>query len=254
MSVSVAQAQWFFMALTRILAIIIQVPVLGGRQIPNQVKIGLGIFLAIIIIPWTMIPPETAAMPTYGFALGVGKEFLIGTVAGLAAMLTFGAFEITGNVLGISSGFGSSQTINPMIDFSGSAIGQLYYLIAVLLFIVLNGHHVFIIALQRMFELIPLNSPMPIFSFEYLIRTAAELIVTGIHMALPVFGALLLTDLALALLARVAPTVQVFFLGVPLKIGVGIIALGLALEFMLPGIRNLFEALPERMLELVYTR
>ena len=92
-----------------------------------------------------------------------------------------------------------------------------------LIFVVLNGHHFVIQAVQQSFVLIPLQSAIPFDSPERLLTMTAGLISTGIQMALPVMCAIFLADLALGLLARVAPQVQVYFLGLPLKIGLGMI-------------------------------
>ena len=97
MTVSVAQAQLFFLAFARLMAMLIHIPVLGGNLIPNPVKIALGALLTIVILPWQPLPADAVGMPTVealsavGVGLAAGREILIGTLAGFAAALTFGA-------------------------------------------------------------------------------------------------------------------------------------------------------------------
>jgi flagellar biosynthetic protein FliR len=251
MTVSVAQAQLFFLAVTRILAIIIHVPVLGGRSIPDMVKIGFGFLLAIVIIPWQPLPPSSTSMPALAFAFAMGQEILIGTLAGFAAVLTFSTFQIAGNLMGLSSGFGAGQILNPAMDSSGTAMDQIFIMTALLLFLVLNAHHVFLIGLQRTFEVVPLNSPLPELSSERLLRLTAGLITAGVQMSLPVLGTLLLTDVTLGLLARVAPQVHVFFLGISLKVSAGLVALALAFTILYPMLSELFNAIGTRTLQLL---
>jgi flagellar biosynthetic protein FliR len=249
--ISVAQAQLFFLALTRILAILIHLPMLGGRLVPDPVKIGLGFLLALAMIPWQPLPPEASSLTTFEFGLAVGRELLLGTLAGFAAALTFGALQIAGEMMGLGSGFASARFMNPALESSGSALDNFFLMVATLLFLIIDGHHAFLLALQRTFELIPLNSPLPVFSAERLIVLTSQLIAAGIRISLPVLGTLLLADLTLGLLARVAPQVQVFFLGMPLKLGAGLIVLALALTILFPALTELFRNLAPRTLQLI---
>jgi flagellar biosynthetic protein FliR len=263
-AVSTLQAQLFFLALTRILAILIQVPVLGGRMVLNQVKIGLGILLAMVMLPWQtaaqgglVLTPDAPSLTLFGFGLAIGQELLIGTLAGFAAALTFSAVQIAGHLMDMTSGFNAGQTLNPALEQPGSVMDQITSMVTMLLFLVLNGHHLFLIGLQQTFSFVPLNSGWLSGQAglaalaENLIRLTGSLVTAGVQMSLPVVGALLLADLTLALLARVAPQVQVFYLGVPLKIGLGLLILALSFPVIFPALVALFEALAGRTLLLL---
>lgn len=251
MTISIAQAQIFFLVFTRMMAVIIHIPNLGGQTIPNQVRIALGLVLAIILIPWSPLPETAESLPLLAFAAAILKEIIIGTLIGYAAILTFGAVSIAGEVMGLGSGFSSDRIFNPAMEQSVTPMGQLFVVISMLLFMALNGHHIALVALQKSFSLIPVMSPLPSFSVEMLLRTTAQLIVVGVQMAFPIFAALLLADITLGLLSRVAPQVQVYFLGLPLKIGLSMFAFGLTLTIMFPLLRDLFNNLGDRMLGMV---
>ncbi|MEN4010635.1 MAG: flagellar biosynthetic protein FliR [Chloroflexota bacterium] len=251
MIISVAQAQLFFLALTRILAMLIAVPVLGGQLVPIQVRLSLGLILTAIIIPWQPLPPEAAAMGGLEYALAIGRELLIGTLAGFAASLTFGALQIAGETMGLGSGFVSGRLFNPTLAESSSAMDQFYTTIALLYFLVIDGHHLFLGGVQKTFTALPLMAALPLDRMDALITTTAQLILAGVHLALPVIAAMFLTDLTLGLLARIAPQVQVYFLGLPLKIGVSLFALGVVFLVGLPVVGNLFRAIAPRMIALI---
>jgi flagellar biosynthetic protein FliR len=251
MSVSVAQAQIFFLALTRVLAMIIHVPVLGGRSIPNQVRLGLGFALVLAMLPWQPLEPGAEMMDTLPYAVAIGKELLIGTLAGYAALITFGALQITGSLMGSGSGFSAGHVLNPALDDTGSPLDQLFIMTAFLIFLVINGHHMFLQGLQQTFVLLPINGDIPDISLDRLVGLTGGMITAGVHMALPLLGTLLLTDLTLGLLARVAPQVQVFFLGIPMKLGVGLIALSAALIIILPTLNQMLQSIGERTLQLL---
>jgi flagellar biosynthetic protein FliR len=249
--VSVVQAQIFFLSLTRVLAILIQIPMLGGNAIPTQVRIAFGLVLTIILVPWQTLPPATETIPLLAFAASILRELIIGVIAGYAANLTFGAISIAGEMISTSAGFSAGRILNPMLGDSTTSIDQLFVLFALALFLVIDGHHGFIAALKQTFDLIPVNTALPDFMANSLIKMTAQLIVLGIQMALPVVGTLLLTDITLGLLARVAPQIQVYFLGLPAKIALGLMAITLTLAVIMPKLIDTLRAIAPSMLKLL---
>lgn len=251
MSVSVPQFQLFFLAFTRIMAVIIHIPVLGGQIIPNQVRIGLGILLTLFLFPWQTLPPADAIMEFGPFALAIGKEILIGTVAGYAADLVFGIIQMAAEAMGFGSGFSSDRVFNPAMGNSGSAYDQVVILSATLYFLIIDGHHLVLRALQGLFQTVPIQGTISFADPTLLLQMTSQMIKAGIQLALPILAALLLTDLSLGLLARITPQLQVYFLGLPLKIGVSLVAMGLMLVILLPAFGNLYKEIGTNMLALV---
>lgn len=248
MTISVAQAQLFFLAFTRIMAILIHVPVLGGQNIPAQVRIGLGFVLAMVLIPWQPLPAEAASIGMIAYGIAIGKEILIGTLIGFAADLAFGAIQMAGGAMGLGSGFESSRIFNPSMGDAGSAFDQIFVMTAMMVFLVIDGHHLVLIAIQKTFEAIPLNGSLPFNGIETIMMATSTFIVAGIHLALPVITALILADLALGLLARIAPQVQVYFLGLPVKVMVSLLALSTMFVVIFPYLSALFQTMTENML------
>lgn len=248
MTISVAQAQLFFLAFTRIMAILIHVPAMGGQNIPNQVRIGLGFVLAMVLLPWQPLPVDAAALGLFAYGVAIAKEILIGTLVGYSANLAFGAIQIAGSAMGLGSGFESSRIFNPALSESGSAFDQIFVMTATMVFLMINGHHLVITALQRTFELVPLNGNLPLDGLTTIVRATSTFIAAGIHLALPVMTALILADLTLGLLARVAPQVQVYFLGLPVKVVVALLAMSFTFASLLPYLSSLFKSMSENML------
>jgi flagellar biosynthetic protein FliR len=141
--------------------------------------------------------------------------------------------------------------MNPTLGESGTALDQIYVMVTMLIFLIINGHHAVILAVQKTFQVLPINQPLPAFTGEVVMSMTAQLILLGIQIAMPVAGALLLADITLGLLARVAPQIQVFFLGLPLKIALATFAVGLIFSISLPTITELFNSLGPRMLKLL---
>ena len=248
MTISVVQAQLFFLAFTRIMAIMIHVPVLGGQNIPNQVRIGLGFVLAMVLIPWRPLPEEAASIGWVAYGVSIGKEILIGTLIGYSADLAFGVIQMAGGAMGLGSGFESSRIFNPSMGDSGSAFDQIFVMVATMVFLMINGHHLVIVALQRTFEILPVNGALPFGGLETIMATTSTFVMAGVHLALPVMAAVILADLTLGLLARVAPQVQVYFLGLPVKVVVSLLALSFMFTGLLPYLSSLFKLMSENML------
>jgi flagellar biosynthetic protein FliR len=254
MIISAAQAQYFFLGFTRIMAVLVVVPILAGQMVPAQVRLGLGLLLSLMIIPWQAMPENFEAVSFLGFTFMIIRELAIGLLLSFAVTLTFSVFQIAGQIMGLTSGFSANRVLNPAIGETGSAIDQFFSMVAMLLFLVIDGHHMIIHALGLTFEVSPLLGAFPQFTIEsmdYLGKMFLQMISAGIEIALPVVGTLLLTDLTLGLLARVAPQIQVFFLGLPLKIGVGLLTLSIAMSVILPRLADIFRGIPERMLGLI---
>jgi flagellar biosynthesis protein FliR len=251
MIISIAQFQIFFLALTRVLAILIQVPVLGGNNIPTQTRIAFGIVLTAILVPFQPLAADAVTIPLFAFAASILRELIIGLLAGFAANLTFGAIQIAGEMMSTAAGFSAGRVLNPMMGDSTSSFDQLFVMVAMLIFLIVNGHHVFIAAIKRTFDLIPVNSALPAFMAKPMIGMTAQLIVAGIQMALPVVGAMFLADLTLGLLARVAPQIQVFFLGMPAKVALGLMAFSLTLAILMPTVENYMRSIGPWMLKIL---
>ena len=249
--VDIAQFQIYFLTFTRIMATIVHVPVIGGRSVPNLVKIGIGLLLAIFLAPIQTSQSTFVSMDIVAFSIAIGREIIIGTIAGYAADLAFGALQIAGSLMGLGSGFMAGQTLNPTIGDNGTSLDQIFVTTAFLIFFVLNGHHIFLLGLAKTFEVLPINSEIPQLAENTIFHLTGSMISIGIQISLPILGALMLTDIAMGLLSRVAPQIQVFFLGIPLKIAFGLFALAIAIPALAPNLRTIFNGIGDQMILLL---
>lgn len=251
MAISIVQFQYFFLVVTRILTILVQIPILNGQSVPNQFKLALGVIMALIVFPWSNFSPSTESMPLLVFFGAILQEIIIGLMAGFAAMMTFGALQMAAKVMELGSGFSAGQVFNPTLGDIGSAFDQFFLLVVVLFFFVTNGHHVFLMGIMRSFDVIPVFNQFEVITTQRLIYYFTAFFRFGVQLALPVFGAILLADLSLGLLSKVAPQIQVFFLGLPVKVWLGFLGLMLSIQVFLPLIRGLFSEMGQRMIGLL---
>jgi flagellar biosynthetic protein FliR len=182
--------------------------------------------------------------------LTIASELLIGLLAGFAVALIFAAAQFAAALIGITGGFLLGATLDPQqAQVGGNALEQLFYTLALLVFVQTNGHHLFLLGLHDLFAVLPVGQPLALSpsGTEQLGLMGAALIAAGVKMAFPVLAALLIADLGLAILARVAPQLNLFVVGLPLKILVALGALVVALPVLLPWLSALFRALPQTM-------
>lgn len=253
MIISIARAQDFFLVLTRTLAILSAVPVLGGRAIPARVRLGLGILLAAAIIPPPASLPQTDSYePLMPFLWNIARELIAGILAGMAIRLAFAALETAASLMSQGVGFTAGAVLNPTLETTSTAFDQFYTLTALLIFLITNGHHQVLRGLALTFEAVPLRSmALTAASQDQVMQMAAGMLVSATQIALPVVSVMLLVDLAMGLVARVAPQMNVFFLGAPVKVGVGLLALSMALPLLLPALTTLFDGMIARTVQLI---
>lgn len=209
------------------------VPFFGGAAVPARVKVATATALVVILYPAlaaTVPADQPLNFGPVGFIGLIAKEVLVGFTLGFIASLIFEAVQVAGRIVDFQRGSTMSELYAPQIEAQVSETGQFKLQLAIVIFVVIGAHRLFIGALLRSYEFIPALS-YPKISAGW--SPAAELIVTmtasvfsiGLQLAAPALIALLLTDLFFGIINRVAPQINVFFLSMPVKMLVGIIVL-----------------------------
>ena len=242
-----------FLIFVRILAVFMSTPIFNSRSIPTLAKIGLAGLLSIIFLPLLDIPSGAGltVLPTntLSLVLMIAQEVLVGVLIGFVTGLVFTTVSIAASMMSLQVGFRSANLFDPFINTPTSALEQFYTLLAIALFLNINGHHWFIQALARTFQVLPLGSfVLDQITIERLVMFTGEIFISATRIALPVMGTLLLTDLGLGLIARAVPQIQVFFLGLPVKIGLGLVTLAFTLVLTAPLIKQLFSEISSNIL------
>jgi flagellar biosynthetic protein FliR len=240
-----AYFQLFFLVLMRVGAVILALPVLSSRNIPTIAKIGVSALLAFVLTP--TLPANSPAIPTAmaSFVLAIAQELLLGLVFAFVVQIVFSGLQMAGQLLGIQMGLNIASTLDPVTQSSQiSYVDQLYALLAGMVFLTINGHHATIQALQASFTLVPVGQ----FAFNEgvstdLVSLTVQALIISVRIGLPIIAALLLTDIAFLIIGRSAPQMNIFFVGQPVKIGVGLIAFFLALPTMIALMTDVFRGL-----------
>jgi flagellar biosynthesis protein FliR len=204
---------------------------LGGPRLPATVRIGFALLLALLASPLLLAALDGAALARLsglGLPLMLAREVAIGLCLGLVASAVFRAAELAGRLADTLRGANIAEVLVPTSEERASPLGALYLLIATVVFLQIGGVPRMIEALLESYRALPLAGPFgagPAHRVALVVaRASAHLIVSGVALAAPVLVALWLADLALGLIARAAPQVPVYFIGLPLK---GLLAIGL---------------------------
>jgi flagellar biosynthetic protein FliR len=228
----------FALMLARILPVFTMTPMLGGDTSPVEVKLGLGVIIGLVIFPG--IEPSLALIPTgpVTFIALLLKELFIGFCVSFIVSIVFDAAHTGGQLMDNMAGTNMAQIQVPAIGQQVSLYASLQLQLFITLFLTLNGHHLVIRTLAESFTSIPLES-FPHFShgfwpfFDLLIRVFGDMMRISMALAAPVLLASFLTDLALGMINRVAPQVQVFFVSMQIKPAVSVLVVFVAMHLII---------------------
>lgn len=236
LSVSSAQLDaWiagFLWPLVRILALVATAPLLGHRNVPVRVKIGLAVLTALVVSP--ALPDSARYSPASAIGLVVlFQQILIGVALGFTLRIVFAAIELGGEIIAAQMGLNFAGFFNPQSAQQGTPIGAWFGLLMMLVFLAMNGHLIMIQALVDSFAVAPIGvDGIGVGDWRRLALLGTDLFRIGVYAALPVIAAMLLSNLALGVLARIAPQLNLLAVGFSATILIGFAVLLLAMPAM----------------------
>ncbi len=219
--------------LARLLALIASSPIFGEKQVPARVKIGLAVFLSIIIAP-TMGPMPAVSVGSPPGLLIMVQQIIIGVAMGLSMRLIFSAVEMAGEFSGLQMGLGFASFYDPQNSSYSPVIAQWLSVIASLAFLAMNGHLMILTLVAESFHTLPVGEMMSGKSFYAVTLWGASVFAYGVQISLPLLAALLITNLALGILTRAAPQLNLFAIGFPITLTVGFFVLSFSLPYLAP--------------------
>lgn len=226
--------------LTRILGLITASPLFGNNAVPVSMKVALGLLLATIMAPVVPAIPAADPMSMAGLLILV-QELLIGVAMGFSMRIVFAAIEFAGEVSSMTMGLGFATFFDPNSAGRSSAIGQLLALVATMAFLAVNAHLVLLSALAESFVTLPISAtPMSVGAPLELVKWGGRIFSAGLQLSLPIVAALLITNVALGILTRAAPQLNLFGIGFPITLGVGMLTISLVMPYLGAPVLNLF--------------
>jgi len=235
------QFQLFLLVMIRTSGIFIFSPFFSSQNIPNIAKIGLTMAISILISLTLSNPIDLKLLP---LIIVIFKELLVGIIIGYISYAFFSAFYVMGQIIDMKIGFGMANVIDPQNRVQIPLMGNFYYILSFLVFLGLNGHHRIILALKDSYNYIPINS----FSYSETMMNLVIDILTksfeiGLKLSMPIIVVIFISDIVLGILSKTIPQLNVFVVGMPFKILVGLV-------FILVGIPIFFNSI-DGMLDLI---
>jgi flagellar biosynthesis protein FliR len=240
--------------LSRTVPIALIVPFLGGDLIPPTVKMGIGVALAVVLFPAVADTPIQPA-PVMVILLLV-KEVFIGTTLAIAASYAFDAARGAGTFVDTVSGANMATVFVPQIEVQASLFADLNFQMSIVLFLAMNGHHFIINSLADSIRAVPLND-FPHFGHgmwpfaNALMRMTGDMLLVSFTLAAPAAVAVFMTDVAMGLINRVAPQIQVFFISMSIKPVVAVTMVLLALTVIVDRLGQVFASMTHWTQEMV---
>lgn len=223
----------FLLVLTRVSAIFLIAPFLGSKNIPTVIRLTASVAITLVLFP-IVIERGIVSLPDTltGYCFVIFTELLVGWIIGFTASLTFSAIHMAGQLLDMQVGFGVVNVLDPTTGQQVPIIGSFKYNLAIIIFLVTNGHHLLLTGLFESFRLIPIFGAVinPDIT-EIMVDLVSGIFVIAMKISIPVLVAIILTDVALGVLARTMPQMNIFVVGIPAKIMVGLFVLSFALPF-----------------------
>ena len=233
----------FLGILARVVGFLMSVPILSTNNIPPYMKIGFAVVLSFIVFP-LVEPINQANNHILTLFIFIGKESITGILLGFICYLFFSVVYLAGHIVDMELGFSIASVINPEDETEIPLMANLFYMIASLIFFAINGHHLLIQGLVNSFRIMPLGSlSFNYFMIDNIINITMSTFILAVKIAGPVIVSIFLSNILLGILARTMPQMNVFVVGMPLKIIVGLLILFL----ILPLYGGMFEYVFDRM-------
>lgn len=236
----------FLLVFCRISAFMVVAPVFSSRNVPRTMKIGLAFFISVLV--FLSVGFDTKVVADSAYILAVLREVLAGLLIGYVAYLFFTVMQIAGAFMDLTIGFGVANIVDPLTGVNAPILGNFKYMLTILMFLAMNGHHHLLAAIMDSYKWMPLDNEL--FRSiaqggvaDFLVRTFADTFKMALQMSAPIVVAMILVDFGLGFLARSAPQYNIFVVGIPIKIMTGLSML----IILMPGFGVLFQILFDEM-------
>lgn len=229
----------FFYPFVRIAALATTAPIFSHRSVPRPTRVALAVLVTIVVAP--TLPPAGFVSPfsAAGIVL-ILQQLLIGAAIGFTMQIVFAAADLAGEVIGLQMGLSFGTFVDPRTADPVPIVGSFLSLTMMLVFLALNGHLMLLAGLVGSFDSFPVGGLKSTGALDarLIVLYGRELFALGVTLALPVIGAMLLANVALGVLTRTAPQLNLFAVGFPVTLATGLAMLGLALPFVVPAMES----------------
>jgi flagellar biosynthetic protein FliR len=223
MTFTIADFELFLLILVRMSGFIYTAPIFSLKNVPVRVKAGFSIFISIILF-YTI--PLSAAEYTgiIGLAILIVKEAIAGALMGLFSNISYHILAFAGQIMDMEIGFSMINQLDPVTRINTTITANLYGYLITLFMIITNLHHYFLKAVVDSYQVIGIGEAVfPPNMYRLMLRFIVDYFIIAMRIVLPIFAAILIVNTVLGILAKVAPQMNMFVIGMQLKVFVGLI-------------------------------
>ncbi|MBP1724609.1 MAG: flagellar biosynthetic protein FliR [Deltaproteobacteria bacterium] len=248
---SLLQFQALVLILMRVSPILFMMPVFSSRSLPNLLKAGLTLTVSLILLPLVQLDPRLLPSEPIQFGFLMAAELMIGLILGLSVKIIFTGIQMSGELAGFQMGLSLASVMDPQSEVNAPILSQFLYLVSLVVFLAVDGHHWFFRALYQSFLLLaPGEIHLQEGLYRHFLGLLTSLFVVAIKIAAPVMAVLIFTQIGLGILAKAVPQINILITSFPLTLGIGLLFLALSIELILPTLKDLFQQTGR---ELVFT-
>ncbi|MBX8540643.1 flagellar type III secretion system protein FliR [Pseudomonas cichorii] len=222
----------FMLPLFRIVAVLMTMPIIGTTLVPRRVRLYFAVAITVVVAPVLPAMPPVEALDLSALLL-IGEQILIGAGMGLSLQLFFHIFVVAGQIISTQMGMGFASMVDPTNGVSSAVIGQFFTMLVTLLFLAMNGHLVVLEILVESFTTMPVGSGLQVSNFWELATGLGWVMSSGMRLVLPAITALLVINIALGVMTRAAPQLNIFSIGFPMTLVLGMIILWMSMADIL---------------------
>lgn len=242
-----------FLIFVRVGSMMMTAPYFSTAAFPVRVKLFFALITSFLLYP--VIPAAGVVIPVdanvFFLATTILLEVLVGATLGLVGQLIFAGMEMAGRIISLKIVLAFADMVDTMTQQQSTIISNLFSMLAVLVFLTIEGDKIYLNALARSFEVVPVNQAQIHLAGPYMLELATWLFVIGVQISSPFLIVLFLLDLSLAIFARIMPQANIMFIALPLKLGIGFIMLLLVVPYLPAAFEMIFHRLFEFLEEVM---
>ncbi len=233
MALMIEKLLGFVMVLTRLSAFFLVLPVFGWKSIPARIKVAMTVLLAAFFSMITPLSVDAGQVSAVEALLLMANEATYGLALGLVAALLFAAVRISGRIVERQMGLAMAEILDPLTGERTQPLGSMLEMIFVLLFLSANGHHLLLLVVSRSYEAFPAGSSptIPVLTAG-VINAGSAMLTAGLKLAAPILAAFMVLMVVLAVLARILPEMNILFISLPLRVGLGLLMMAIFVPFI----------------------
>ncbi len=238
----------FLLIFIRMVGLFVIAPIFSRANVPTYLKIGFSFMLALILVN-TISNQNIVINNIYEFTALVFREFIVGITLGYVSYTIFTAIYVAGELIDMQIGFGVVNVIDPVSNIQVSITSTFYFIVCMLIFLLSNGHHILIRALFSSYQYVPLGQAMFGRGLqERILEVFGGVFIIAFKVAAPILAAVLITDVALGVLSKTVPQLNVFMVGMPLKILLGLAVMFVTMPLFVSIVQTLIKGMDSEML------